>query len=83
MSEEPLKVNDILEYRCPRFGLIWQWRVVGIYLGAEHQESLIELTSLTRRPGIASGMERASTMLVPEPMTRSLNIWRPQSSVPA
>lgn len=83
MTGEPLKVDDILEYRCPRFGLVWQWRVVGIYLGAEHQESLIELKPLTNRPGYASGMGPIDTSFVPEPMTRLLNVWRPHPAVSA
>lgn len=68
--------GDLLEYRCPRFGIVWQWRVEGVHLGGLHQESLIELRSIHLSPGY--GIHKAhETMWVPEPMTRAMDIVRP------
>lgn len=69
--------GDLLEYRCVRFGVVWQWRVLGIYLGALRQEGLIEVTPVSRAPGTASGGEPIERTLVPEPMTRGLSVIRP------
>ena len=68
------KPGDLLEYRCPQFGIVWQWRIHGVYLGAERQEGLIEVSPVMARPGSVKG--RVDTFFVPEPMTRSLTIIR-------
>ena len=63
--------GDLLEYRCPRFGIVWQWRVESVCLGAINQESLVELRSVHLRPGYGTdGVHE--TMWVPEPMTRAM-----------
>ena len=67
--------GDILEYRCPNFGVVWQWRVHGVYLGADRQEGLVELSPIMAQPG-TKGDFIASRVLVPEPMTRALTIVR-------
>lgn len=69
-------VDDILEYRCPNFGLVWQWRVLSICCGAERQESLIEIRPITTSPGYGTGDKRMETVWVPEPMTRNLSVVR-------
>ncbi len=66
-----MKPGDILEYRCPNFGIVWQWRVLSICHGAERQEGLIELRPVMASPGYAHD-RRMETVWVPEPMTRSL-----------
>lgn len=66
-----MRPGDMLEYRCPKFGLVTQWRVLGIHLGAERTESLIALAPITNAP--AHGYD---TVMVPEPMTRGLTIIR-------
>ncbi len=67
--------GDLLEYRCPSFGIVWQWRVLSVCLGSERQESLIEVTPVMAAPGRAHEIT-ALTTWVPEPMTRSLTISR-------
>jgi hypothetical protein len=67
--------GDLLEYRCPNFGIVWQWHVHGIYLGASRQEGLIEVSPVMAQPGI-KGDKTASRVLVPEPMTRALKVIR-------
>tara|TARA_R110000796_G_scaffold9452_6_gene32199 strand:- start:288 stop:530 length:243 start_codon:yes stop_codon:yes gene_type:complete len=57
--------GDLFEYRCPKFGIVWQWRIHGIYLGAIRQEGLIEVSDVAH--------ER---VMVPEPMTRGLTLVR-------
>ncbi|KEP71745.1 hypothetical protein DL1_00025 [Thioclava dalianensis] len=69
-----IKPGDMLEYRCPRFGLVTQWKVAGIHLGALHVESMIEVQPLTNKPAV--GNEK---MMVPEKMTRGLTIIRAES----
>lgn len=66
-----MKVDDILEYRCPRFGLVTQWRVDGIHLGALRVESLIAVRPITNKPADGN-----SVVMVPEEMTRSMTIIR-------
>ena len=67
-----INVGDLLEYRCPRFGLVTQWRVEGIFLGGRNEESVIHVTSVSRRPSsIIDG-----PMLIPEQMIRHLTIIR-------
>ena len=68
--------DDLLEYRCPKFGIMWQWRVHSVHLGAEHQESLIEVEAVMAAPG-ETGRGTARRTWVPEPMTRNLTIVRP------
>ena len=73
-----LEVNDILEYRCPRFGVVWQWRVYSVCFGAAGQQSLIELVPVLARPGQGTdGVHE--TMWVPEQLTRGLRVFRPKN----
>jgi hypothetical protein len=67
--------GDILEYRCPRFGIVWQWRVHGIYLGGLKQEGLIEVSAVMAAAGSDATGNYPRTM-VPEPMTRGLTLLK-------
>lgn len=67
-----LRPGDLLEYRCPRFGIVTQWRVEGIHLGGLNTESVVHVTSITRRPSATA----PSPMLIPEQMIRHLPIIR-------
>lgn len=67
--------GDLLEYRCPKFGIVWQWHVHGVYLGASRQEGLIEVSPVMAQPG-TKGDFTAARVLVPEPMTRALTVVR-------
>lgn len=65
--------GDMLEYRCPRFGIVWQWRVHGLYGGGERQEGLVEVSPVMGLPGSDATRTYPKTM-VPEPMTRGLTL---------
>jgi len=64
-----MKPGDILEYRCPNFGIVWQWRIHSICLGGDRQEGLIEVSPVMAGSGFAPG-KMQKTVCVPEPMTR-------------
>ncbi len=68
-----MKPGDILEYRCPKFGIVFQWHVKAICHGAERQEGLIEVSPVMAAPGMAHD-KRMHTVWVPEPMTRGLTL---------
>lgn len=70
-----MKPRDLLEYRCPSTGIVTQWRVQAIELGALHEESLIAVTTITNKPAKGN-----SLMMVPEKMTRHLTIIRGEES---
>ncbi len=64
------KPGDLLEYRCPTFGIMWQWRVLGVYLGANALDSFIEVETVHGgRPPFR----------IPEPLTRAVTIYRPEN----
>ena len=69
-----MKPGDILEYRCPTFGIVWQWRVLSICHGAERQEGLVELRPVMANPGYAHD-NKMETVWVPEPLTRHLSVF--------
>ena len=69
-----MRVDDLLERRCPTTGIVVQWRVVGVHLGAVGFESLIAIQPITNRLSAADG---PGPLMVPEPMTRDLTIVRP------
>lgn len=71
-----MQPGDILEYRCPKFGIVWQWRVLSVCLGASRQEGLIEVEPVMAGYGFAHS-KRMETVWVPEPMTRSLALVKP------
>lgn len=67
-----MKPGDLLEYRCPNFGIVWQWRIHSICVGAERQEGLIEVSPVMAKPGYNLLGQHQPTVWVPEPMTRNL-----------
>lgn len=73
-----IQPGDYLEHRCPRFGIVTQWRVAGIYLGGLNQESVLAVESVTRTPPTGH-----AAMMVPEQMVRNLSIIRPNAPTPA
>lgn len=77
MSEHKhLSPGDLLEYRCPRFGIVWQWRVLSVCLGGLWQEGLIEVSPVMATPGAGLDHKPMQTVWVPEPMTRLLTLVR-------
>lgn len=77
VPHEKMAPGHLLEYRCPRFGIMFQWRVIGIYLGATRQESMIEVEPVFLSPGTDSQGKKYPRMMVPEPMTRGLTVFAP------
>lgn len=69
-----MKTGDILEYRCAKFGIVWQWRIESICIGIARQESLIEISPVMASPGYDTAGQKQHTVWVPEPMTRSLTV---------
>ena len=67
-----MRPDDLLEYRCPRFGIVTQWRVVGVYLGATGVQSLIDVLPVTK----SAPKDTPTPFSVPEQMTRHLTIIR-------
>lgn len=58
-----LESGDILEYRCPNTGIMWQWRTISV--GPAFVE--VELVPTTDN----------EIYMIPEPMTRALTRYRP------
>lgn len=75
-DQEYCQPGDLLEYRCPKFGIVWQWRVRSVCLGIPRQESLVELSPIMAEPGLDKNGVRVPTTWVPEVLTRSLRIVR-------
>jgi hypothetical protein len=72
-----MEVGNILEWRCSRFPhVVHRWRVLGVYLGGLGQESLIEIESLTHKPGEVPDLSPFGlpTLWVPEPLLRNLMV---------
>jgi hypothetical protein len=65
--------GNVLIYRDVKFGHHRYWEVLGVFLGGENEESLIELRSLGEKPGFGDEITRATTF-VPECLTRQLEI---------
>ena len=64
-----MRPDDLLEYRCPILGIVTQWRVVAVRLGATGVQSMIDVLPITK-----SGTP--APFSVPEQMTRHLTIIR-------
>ena len=67
-----MRPDDLLEYRCPRFGIVTQWRVVSVRLGALGVQSLIDVCPVTK----VTPHDTSAPFSVPEQMTRGLTIIR-------
>ena len=67
-----MKPGDILEYRCPKFGIVWQWRIESVCIGAQRQESLVEIAPVMASLGYDTAGQKMQTVWVPEPLTRGL-----------
>ena len=64
-----MKPHDLIVWRDDKIGNLHVWEIEGVHLGAEGQESLIELRSKTHSAGVAHG-EAHMTVFVPEPLLR-------------
>lgn len=74
-----MKPNDIVYFEDKQFGHHRFWRIEGVFLGALGQEDLIELRSLTHRPGHTYETGEHPTTFVPEPILRGLAIYIPDT----
>ena len=72
-----MKPGDIVFWRDKQFGHHRFWEIQGVFLGAEGQESLVELKSLTEKPGHAHFLDPFTTTFVPEPLLRNVTIYTP------
>lgn len=68
-----MEVGNVLIWRDERFGNHRYYEVVGIFLGGQNEESLIEIRSLGAKPGWADEMIRPTTF-VPEFLVRTLEV---------
>ncbi len=65
-----MQVGDILEKDGH------QWKVYGIHLGAQGQESLIEVESISHKPGWTGEWEYHPRMFIPEILLREISARR-------
>lgn len=72
-----MKPNDIVYWQDDEFGHHRFWKIVAVCLGAEGQENLVRLQSLTEKAGVDDAGRRHDTTVVPEPLLRFLTIYTP------
>lgn len=72
-----MKPGDIVFVEDNRFGCHRFYRIEGCFLGAAGHQSVIELRSMTEKPGSAYGRELPPTTMVPEPLLRGLPVYTP------
>jgi len=70
-----MKPSDLIFWHDDKFGKHRFYEVQGVFIGADGQESLIELRSLTERPGVAYGKNMPDTTFVPEPLLRACDVY--------
>jgi len=70
-----VKPGDVIRWQCPKFPhSVHDWCVRGVHLGAVGVESLVELESLTHKPGWTGEWESHPVLFVPEVLLRDLPI---------
>jgi hypothetical protein len=74
-TETVVRSGDLYVYRDERFGHHRFYGVVGVFLGAAGREGLVELRSLTEKPGCAYGRDAPATTTVPEPLLRGVPLY--------
>jgi hypothetical protein len=69
-------IHDVIEWTCPTFGSKRRWKILGIHLGALGQESIVEMESVTHRPGQIPHLSPfpLPILYVPESLLRCLPI---------
>ena len=72
-----MNVSDIVMFYDDQFGKHRFWEIQAICLGAEGQEGVIELRSLSESPGRGADGTIHDTTFVPEPLLRSATIYTP------
>lgn len=74
-----MKPGDIVKWHDEKFGKHRFWQIEGVFLGAEGQESVVELRNLQERPGTSDAITHETT-IVPEPLLRDCMIYTPAIS---
>lgn len=72
-----MKPGDIVFWRDEKFGRHRFWEIEGVFLGAEGQEGVIELRSLSERPAHSGETQEHPTTFVPEPLLRNVTTYTP------
>lgn len=67
-----MKPGDIIFKEDPLFGHHTFYEIEAVLLGAENQESVVKIRSLSRRPASLVGENDMIWMFVPEPLVRGL-----------
>lgn len=65
-----MKPGDLVLKRDNKFGHHRLWEIEGVYLGAEGQESVVALRSLSHRPAHSGTDTTHETIFVPEMLIR-------------
>lgn len=74
-----MQTHDIVFFKDEKCGRHRFWEILGIYLGAEGQESLVQLRSLSERPGKDGRGTEWDTTTVPECLLRNVAIYTPDN----
>lgn len=69
-----MQVNDVIEWN--ETAEPHRWRVRGIHLGGTGTESLIEIESVSHKPGWTGEWETHQMMFVPECLLRGCRVVR-------
>lgn len=72
-----MKPGDIIYCPDDKFGVHRFYRIEGVFLGGIGQQSLVELRSLTEKPGGADTSSPIETTFVPEPLLRGFTVFTP------
>lgn len=72
-----MKPGDIIFCPDQKFGHNRFYMIEGCHYGALDQQSVIEIRSLTERPGCAYGRDLPATTFVPEPLLRGFTVYTP------
>lgn len=77
-----LRPGDIVTWQCASIpAVVHRWRVFGVHYGGIGQESLVEMESLTHKPGWTGEWEYHPRVFVPEPLLRfGVTVERPESA---
>ena len=77
MMPEPLPIRPgaIIEWRCATFpNNVHRWQVNGVHLGGLGVESLIEMESMTHKPGWSGEWEAHPVVWVPDVLLRAPHV---------
>jgi hypothetical protein len=75
-----MKPGDIIIWQCQKFTNIHKWKVMGVHLGAVGQEGLIEVESLTHKPGWTGEWEFHPRLFIPEVLLANLKIEQSEAA---